>query len=112
MAEPYYSQLRQTIESLHIPKVTLERKHFFSGAALYANGRICALLGPAGLAVKLPEDQRLMLIQDGRGTEFRYFPHGPVKREYVLLAVQFSSEELALNEVLGESVGYVLAAPD
>ena len=112
MAEPYYSQLRQILESLHITKATLECKHFFSGAALYANGNICASLGPAGFAVKLPADQRQALIDGGKGEKFRFFPNGPVKREYVLLSESVIEDDQALQRILGLCVSYVMVAPD
>jgi hypothetical protein len=44
----------------------LEVKHFFSGAALYVNGAICASCSPAGLAFKLPELYVASLISTGR----------------------------------------------
>jgi hypothetical protein len=52
MAEPYLTQLQQIIKQLGSfsdINVTLEARHFFSGAALYANGKICASFSPAGL---------------------------------------------------------------
>ena len=110
MAEPYLAQLSQMCETLKIPGVTLECKHFFSGAALYANGKICASLGPVGFAVKLPDVQRLGLISDGKGEQFRFFPDGPVKREYVLLSERIIQDEIEFQEILGMSVSYVLSA--
>ncbi len=80
MAEPYFSQLKQILEALNIPEAILECKHFFSGAALYANGKICASLTPAGFGLKLPADVRNGLIEDVKGTELRYFEKAPVKR--------------------------------
>jgi len=112
MAEPYFSQLKQILEALNITEATLECKHFFSGAALYANGNICASLSPAGFAVKLPESRRLLLIGDEQGSEFRLFPKGPVKREYVLLADHVINVEMALNEALRDSVSYVIEKSD
>ena len=59
MAEPYFERLSQIVSGfrpLLIDGVTLETKHFFSGAALYANGNICASLSPAGFAIKLPSE--------------------------------------------------------
>ena len=112
MEEPYFSQLKQILEALNITEATLECKHFFSGAALYANGKNCASLGPAGFSLKLPECRRLVLIGDGLESEFRFFPKGPVKREYVLLADRVVNDEMALNEVLRESVAYVLGKSD
>ena len=61
MAEPYLTRLAQIVAEIGpLPSggATLESKHFFSGAALYVNGKIFASLSPAGFAVKLPEDTR------------------------------------------------------
>ena len=107
MAEPYLTQLSEMIESLQIRDVTFECKHFFSGAAMYANGNICASLGPAGFAVKLPADQRQALIDEGKGEKFRFFPNGPVKREYVLLNETVVQDEKVLFEIIDLSVSYV-----
>ena len=112
MAEPYLAQLSQMCESLKIPDVTFECKHFFSGAALYANGKICASLGPVGFAVKLPEVQRLGFISDGIGEQFRFFPDGPIKREYVLLSEAVIRDENEFQEIIGMSVSYVLSAAE
>lgn len=60
------------------PEAALEIKHFFSGAAAYAQGRICITLTPVGLALKLPEAARGRLAKAG-ATPLRYFPKGPIK---------------------------------
>ena len=115
MAEPYLELLSKMIagiEPRQLRNVTLECKHFFSGAAVYANGKICGSLGPAGFAVKLPEDQRRDLISEGKGEEFRFFPNGPIKREYVLLSESIIQDANVLQELVGVSVSYVLGAPD
>lgn len=61
MAKDYVERLRArlapTIAALPAG-VTVEIKHFFSGAAAYANHRICISLTGVGLAMKLPEDGR------------------------------------------------------
>ena len=55
-----------------LPKdVEVEVRHFFSGAAAYANGHICLSLTPVGLAMKLPDDDRARLMSEG-GTPLRY----------------------------------------
>jgi hypothetical protein len=115
MAEPYLERLSQMVaglEPLQIRGVTLECKHFFSGAALYANGKICASLGPVGFALKLPEHQRRDLISTGKGEEFRFFFNGPVKREYVVLSGSVIQDENELQELVVASVNYVLGSPD
>jgi hypothetical protein len=100
------------LEPLRIRGVTLGCKHFFSGAALYANGKICASLSPAGFAVKLPEGQRRGLISEGKGEEFRFFPNGPIKRDYVALSGSIIQNENVLQELVGASISYVLGLPD
>ena len=89
MAEPYFGRLSQIVSGfrpLLIEGVTLETRHFFSGAALYANGKLCASLSPAGFAIKLPTEIRRSLIDDGQGKEFLLFPKGPTQRGYVALS--------------------------
>ena len=114
MAEPYLNDLSRIVERLEpipLENVTLETKHFFSGAALYANGNICASLGPAGFAVKLPEESRKSLIDDGNGKEFRFFEKGPIKREYVVLSEAIIQDAQALRRLIEISAQYAVGKP-
>jgi hypothetical protein len=64
MAKIFLDQLARMIHratSGRIDGVSVECRHFFSGAAVYANGRICASLTPAGFAIKLPKESRDVL---------------------------------------------------
>ncbi|UCG26167.1 MAG: TfoX/Sxy family protein [Chloroflexota bacterium] len=111
MAEPYLERLRQLIGQLELPgarDTTLEPKHFFSGAALYANGKICALFSPTGFALKLPAAMRQTLIEAGKGGDFRFFDEGPVKRDYVALAEVVQRDDEALRELINASVYYIV----
>ena len=111
MAEPYLTRLRQIVDALRpleIGGVMLVFKHFFSGAALYANGKIFASLSPVGLAVKLPLERRNSLIEEGNGMEFRFFPSGPIKKEYVALSEATIADEESLRELIESGVKYVL----
>ena len=114
MAEPYLSRLARIVNELgpQIPeRATLESRHFFSGAALYTNGKIVASLSPAGFAVKLPEDTRRSLIKEGKGGEFRFFPGGPIKREYVALSESTVADQQAIRELIALGVEYALQHP-
>ena len=114
MAEPYFKRLSQIVSEFRPPLVdgvTLETKHFFSGAALYANGKICASLSPAGFAIKLPAETRQRLIDNDDGTEFRFFAKGPIKREYVALSESIVQDDDALGRLLGLSVSYAVHTP-
>ena len=87
MAKVYLEKLFQLISDLEIEDevaVQLEVKHFFSGAALYANDVICASWSPAGLAFKLPESEVAQLIASGNATPLKYFEKGHVKKGYAM----------------------------
>ena len=114
MAEPYLEQLSQIVGELgpvSFVNVSLETKHFFSGAALYANGKMCASLSPSGFAVKLPAEARHELISDGNGKEFRFFESGPVKREYVPLSDAIIQDQEPFQKLIEMSIRYATGAP-
>ena len=83
MAQPFLNQLEELVAVLDGGD-GLVCKHFFSGAALYSGGRICASLTPQGLAFKLPESRSNELIDLEEGLPLRYFERSPVKKGYVL----------------------------
>jgi hypothetical protein len=89
MAQPYLNAL-ETLVADHIQvsstDPTLSCKHFFSGAALYVNGNICASLTAKGLAFKLPGHRADDLIRSNQAEALRYFDKSPIKKGYVLLA--------------------------
>ena len=111
MAEPYFEMLSGKIASLGLQdsgEVVLECKHFFSGAALYANGKICASFTPAGFGLKLPAEIRNRLIEEGDGEELRYFEKAPVKKAYVALSQSLVDEPERLKSLLNQSIDYVI----
>ena len=110
MAEPYFERLTTILHESRLVKprsVRLECKHFFSGAALYANGTIFASLTPVGFAVKLSEESRAALVRQRRGRPLRYFKGGPVKKNYAVLAGTTAADSAAIRVLLRESVLYV-----
>jgi len=61
MAKEYLDKLTELLKRATARRFTFvkfECKHFFSGAAVYADGRICMSYTPAGFAIKLPENHR------------------------------------------------------
>ena len=85
MAQPYLDQLEKLISTIDPDGEGLVCKHFFSGAALYVNKRICASLTPKGIAFKLPQQRCEELISSGRALPLQYFDGSPIKQGYVLL---------------------------
>ncbi len=110
MAQRYLNQLTDGLRLWRPTRprgVTLECKHFFSGAALYANGKIAASLTPAGLALKLPEATRLDLFRSRKGRRLRYFAKGPIKKDYVVLSRSTASDASEVRRLLSASIRYV-----
>ena len=111
MAKAYLEELSQLMEQVGPARskdAHLEVKHFFAGAAVYANGKICITLTPAGFALKLPAEHRDELLQ-GQGAEpLRYFPQGPIKKEYVVLPARMVGDSDLLRHWVARSVTYAL----
>ncbi len=87
MAKEYLEKLSSLICKLNIEGevgLPIEAKHFFSGAALYVNNKICASWSPVGLAFKLPNHEVEKLIESGKAKPLQYFPKGHVKKGYAL----------------------------
>jgi TfoX/Sxy family transcriptional regulator of competence genes len=111
MVESYRQALRALLEkgvSDAGLSAAIEVKHFFGGAAAYADGRIFATLSPAGFALKLPEDRRAALLSDG-AIPLRYFPKSPIKKDYVILPEEMSREGSRLAALLAESLSFCRA---
>ncbi len=110
MAKIFLGQLTQMIDratSGRIGNVTVECRHFFGGAAVYANGRIFASLTPVGFAIKLPKESRDSLLKRRGVRPLRYFAKGPVKKEYVVLPKTLIGNPIGLRALLEISVAYV-----
>ena len=113
MAEEYLEQLSALVDKAASGKIkdNLECKHFFSGAAVYAKGRICMSLTPVGFAIKLPEESRNILIKEQGAKPLRYFPKGPIKKDYVVLPKAVIDDMKALRNWVKVSVEYVVSLP-
>ena len=88
-------------------KAELTCKHFFSGAALYADGRIGVSFTPVGLAFKLSERRRAALLKARHARLLRYFANGPVKKEYVVLNPAIMDDPREFRRWLTASIRYV-----
>lgn len=87
MAEPFLTDLRELADQWHRADArvgVLECRHFFAGAAAYRDSVIVASLTPVGLAFKVPAEVHDELLSRGLGAPLRYFPTGPIKRNYLL----------------------------
>ena len=97
MTKEYLEKLSGLIDKTGIESTIitpLEVKHFFSGAALYIDGKICASWSSVGLAFKLPEEEVSKLINSGSAKPLKYFPKGHVKKGYAL----FENPDLSKRE--------------
>lgn len=114
MAKQYVDELFAIAERAttgYFEDVSLECKHFFSGAALYANQRICMSLTPVGLAMKLPEDVKDRLLKSEEAVPLRYFSKGPIKKAYALFPDSIAKDSKRLYSYARQSIEYVLTLP-
>ena len=114
MAKEYLDRLINLMAEIapHLSTpANLEVKHFFSGAALYADGRICMSWTPAGFALKLPDDLRAKLRKEKGAKELQYYPNAPVKKEYVVLPQWLVDDREILGCWVEQSIDRVLTLP-
>jgi TfoX/Sxy family transcriptional regulator of competence genes len=114
MAKEYLEQLSVIIKQAtarRFKDVNLECKHFFSGAAVYADGRICISLTPVGFAIKLPEASREQLLKEKGVKPLRYFPKGPIKKDYVVLSKSMLNDTKELRRWVKVTIDYALTLP-
>ncbi len=114
MAKEYLDKLSAFIDKATadcFDGVRLECKHFFSGAALYSDERICISLTPVGLALKLPEKTKIRLLKNKTAVPLRYFPKAPIKKDYVLFPKGIEKGGRALHKYVKESIEYTLTLP-
>ena len=107
--EELQSLLRPATEEL-AAGTTIEIRHFFGGAAAYANGRICMSLSAAGLALKLPPHCRTQLMGAG-AKPLRYFPNAPIKKQYVIMPPEYRDDAERLTAWARKSIEHVLTLP-
>jgi TfoX/Sxy family transcriptional regulator of competence genes len=114
MAKEYFdrlSDLMAEIASNLSTTANLEVKHFFSGAAVYADGRICISLTPAGFALKLPACLRDELLTQEGTKHLQYFPKAPIKKEYVVLPQRMLDDRDTFCFWVDKSIEYILTLP-
>ncbi|MBI3629284.1 MAG: TfoX/Sxy family protein [Candidatus Rokubacteria bacterium] len=114
MTQLYWERLVALVSpatSRTLGDVRLEYKHFFSGAAVYANGRIFISLTPVGFGIKLPEQSRIALLKHNGARQLRYFPDGPIKKDYVVLPDSMLKDRRSLRHWIRVSIEYVLTRP-
>ena len=115
MAKEYLIQLSALMKEATARRFTdvdLECKHFFSGAAVYVNGKICMSLTPVGFALKLPEGAREKLKKEKRAKPLRYFPNGPIKKDYVVLPKRMVNDVKVLRHWVKICIDHVVASRD
>jgi TfoX/Sxy family transcriptional regulator of competence genes len=110
MSREYQLRLTNFLDEHYIaapPKVELQVKPFFGGAAAYANGAICLTLTKVGFAVKLP-DGDLKTLFDLGAQPLRYFPKAPIKKQYALLPQEIMNNPENLRYWIEKCISHVV----
>ena len=111
MAKVYFEKLSQLISDLDINREVsseLETKHFFSGAALYANKILCVSWSPGGLAFKLPESEVNKLLSSGKAKALKYFEKGHIKKGYAMFENPELSKKVRWRGYFLRAIGHTL----
>jgi TfoX/Sxy family transcriptional regulator of competence genes len=109
MAQRYLNQLQELISTIGGGH-NVVCKHFFSGAALYVERRICASLTSKGLAFKLSKSRCDDLFTLGKAIPLRYFDRSPVKQGYILLPDFQDLSDADISSFLEECISYATSA--
>ncbi len=112
LVEDYFCQLPELLDRVGpaCPSgVTIAVRHFFGGAAAYADKRIFMSLTKAGLALKLPPEDRLRLFRSGDGRKLRYFPNAPVKKQYALVSNDIVNDSSKIKSLIEKSIVFALS---
>jgi hypothetical protein len=104
VAHPYLERLQELSSVVEFDDIDLICKHFFSGAALYANAGLCALLSPDGLAFKLPQRRCADLIGCQAAIPLCGSGNAPGGNGYVLFPDPDDLSEQALSGYFRECI--------
>ena len=100
MSKHYVDKLTGLISTLDFGAelgAELTVKHYFNGAAVYADKTICASWSPVGLAFKLAPAEVTELIASGQAKPLKYFAKGRIKKGYALFDEPQSKQKSALK---------------
>ena len=111
MVKKYVEELTELFKKINYSKkgISIEIKHFFSGAAVYANNKICMTLTPVGLAIKVPKKLRNKLLKEKGTKKLKYFPSAPIKKDYVVLSKTLFNDLMTLKNLVKESIAYSIS---
>jgi len=110
MVKEYLDRLNDLVNKIYPRKskeIDIVVKHFFSGAAVYVNGKICMTLTPVGFAIKLPHEDLSKLKKEKGVRSLRYFSKAPIKKEYAVLPKSMMEDLVKLKRLIELSVSYV-----
>lgn len=113
MVQKYLDELSTIVNEVlseDISKTNLQFKHFFTGAAVYANNKIFCTYTPSGIAVKIPSNERTKLIASNKGSELRYFANAPIKKDYIVLSKEIVEDRDELNYWIHKAFNYVISS--
>ena len=115
MVQKYLDKLSKIVEAAlpaDFSRVNLRCKHFFTGAAAYVHNKIFCTYTPSGIAIKLSLEEREKLLKLEKGSELRYFPNAPVKKEYIILNRKIIENIEELHYWIKIAMNYVISKID
>jgi TfoX/Sxy family transcriptional regulator of competence genes len=114
MTKEHLETMRSLVEqvSAHLAAdIELEFKYLFSGLFAYVEGRAFASMSTVGLALKLPPDSQVELLQHTGAKYLQYEINGPIHREYVVVSPEFHENHELLAHWIERSINHALSLP-
>ena len=109
-SEELQNKLSAAAETLNLD-MDLSFKAMFGGVSGYIQGRIFASLSNIGLALKLSDEDQILLLQEAEAKRLRYEPDAPESKQYIVVPSASRDNNEVLTVWVKRSVDFVLSLP-
>jgi TfoX/Sxy family transcriptional regulator of competence genes len=100
-------ELQKRVEAAAPLELDLRFKPMFGGISVYAHGTMCISLSDVGLALKLGEADREVLLALKGAKPLQYEPDAPVSKTYVVVPDAMLSDPKKLRGWIEKSAAFV-----
>ena len=103
--------LQKRVEAAAPADIDLRFKAMFGGIGAYADGRMFLSLSDVGLALKLGEADRAVLLQRKGAKPLQYEPSMPPSKTYVVVPDAMLADRETLRIWISKSAAFVKSQP-
>jgi TfoX/Sxy family transcriptional regulator of competence genes len=100
------AELQKHVEAAAPLEIELRFRPMFGGIGVYADGRMFLSLSDVGLALKLGEAERAMLLKIPGAKPLQYEPNSPPSKSYVVVPDRMLADRKALRDWIARSATF------